>query len=200
MSILEWLISGRRQPSVATKDDHFGEASGSESHDLYPVADDFAFQLRRYGLIREDQVEALSERLATMATGGKGYLSMVESIVSTGHLLPSARLKDLGLPARLKISEQYLGYVAPNDVGKSIEGLEFAIAVAMSRANHLHNLQRMTAAGITHCRFSGPHDKRRTAFEDRMDGKRITIRQARKIAIEHDAEISRSVFLEEAKS
>lgn len=84
----------------------------------------------------------------------------------------------------------------PKDVYLEIKHV---LLLEVSRAIMLHDLRRQEEAGIKYCTFASAHDERCTPLERKMDGKRLTIKQARRLVLTSSDEISRSRFRAEIK-
>ena len=58
----------------------------------------------------------------------------------------------------------------------------------------LQSLDRMEAAEITHVALRASNDERDTPVEKRLDGHRMTIKEARRLVIQRPEDIPRSTF------
>lgn len=93
-----------------------------------------------------------------------------------------------------KIAERF-----PSATRAELKILEDGIRLEAFRANKLHKLRRMDDAGIKHCVFKSCRDERNTATENKLEGKRMTLLQARKTVDKYGDEIARSNFRAEIK-
>lgn len=82
----------------------------------------------------------------------------------------------------------------PDQPDGTIEELKRLLHFETSRARHLHDLRRMEEVGVTHCTLMSARDERCTDLENELEGKRLTIGEARTIVHTRGDDISRSVF------
>ena len=80
-----------------------------------------------------------------------------------------------------------------------IKELKRLLHLEKSRAGNLFSLRQMEDIGVTHCRFSSSHDERDTPLERKLDGKKMTIEQARQMVLTRSDEIPRGWFRSEIK-
>lgn len=70
-------------------------------------------------------------------------------------------------------------------------------AISPAAASQLANLRQFESIGVTHCRLRSAGDERTTPLEHMMDGKRITVAEARQLVEQSEDQIARSVFVAE---
>ncbi|GAA4180302.1 hypothetical protein GCM10023069_54760 [Shinella granuli] len=87
----------------------------------------------------------------------------------------------------------------PSATKAELKILEEGIRLEAFRASKLHDLRRMKDAGITHCILKSCRDERNTVTENELEGKRMTLLQARKLVDKYGDEIARSHFAGEVK-
>lgn len=170
------------------------DVSGPEFFDLYPSQDDFAERLRQCGLFRIDAVDWIARAIHQRISAGGGYEGARRDVVQTGRLLGDKELQELGLHKRAKVGDQFVAAVAANDISAAMDRLLQIIHFATSRASQLHGLRRSEEIGVKRVRFMSARDERSTDLERRLEGREMSIAQARKLVLDNSDAISRSVF------
>ncbi|KNY16747.1 hypothetical protein AKG11_10305 [Shinella sp. SUS2] len=87
----------------------------------------------------------------------------------------------------------------PDESADSVAEAARLLRLEEHRCRTLHNLRRMEEADVTHCTLSSAGDERDTSFEKKMNGKRMTLSQARNLTLERSDDFPRSVFRGEVK-
>lgn len=169
------------------------DASGPEFADQYPERDDIRKRIAASTLFKIAHVDWLTDEAHSKVIEGAGLRRVVEFVVGAGEPLSKERHKEIG--TRRKVGSRFLDAVETGEIDAVADEFEVIIHTATTRAVHLHTLRRMEEAGVTNCKLSGPNDERSTEVERAMDGKPLTIGEARILISEHDRDIRRSVFI-----
>jgi len=170
------------------------DVSGPEFRDLYPTFEDIQQRLRSAQIFRDAAIAWMARAAHSKIGAGVASGGGVIAIVRAGQLLSKDELKVLGLHQSRKVGADFIAALDGADAGRAISQLEVILNTATVHAKHLHDLRRMEEAGITHCRLLSALDERGTEVERTFDGQKFTIEEARRFAIEHQADIRRSVF------
>jgi len=171
------------------------DVSGPEFFDLYPTKEDFAGRLRDCGFFRHEEIDWMAETIHQQIIAGGSYKAAHTAIVRAGTQMTEDEIKVIGLHKRTKIGDRFVAAVSVTQIKPAIDQLFLLIQHATSKSNKLHNLRRMEEAGITQVEFSSPKDERSTPLEREMEGKVITIGEAKELTVSRSDEISRSVLM-----
>jgi hypothetical protein len=195
--MIKWLFRRSKSSTAANQfRDSIGiDVSGPEFFDLYPTKLDFARRIATSGLFRNGDVDWIAAILHRIVTAGAGERTATDAVIRSGQELDETALVALGLHRKMKIGRRFVAALSANDVGGAIDHFRFAVRATMSRANQLHNLRRGAEAGVTQWRFSSPKDQRCTALEEELEGKRMSLEEARSLIIENGDQITRSTFI-----
>jgi len=169
------------------------DASGPEFADRYPERDDIRNRIAASPLFKVAHLEWLTDAAHSKVIEGAGLRQVVEFVVGAGEPLSKERHKELG--TRRKVGSRFLEAIESDVVDDAAATFEAIVHTATSRAIHLHTLRRIEEAGISHCKLSSSKDERSTEIERAMDGKPLTIAEARLLIAEHEADIRRSAFI-----
>jgi len=168
------------------------DVSGNEYHDLFPSKKRIVEILTEEEFLRSDRLNTIADlALKYRNQGGRGA---AKQIIRSGRMLSAEELRDLGLRANRKIGRDFADAVCAKDVDYAIKNLESCLIFAFFEANTLHGLRRNQELGITHVIFSSAQDERNTDIENRYEGKRISIDEAKALLKNHGREITRSIF------
>ncbi len=159
------------------------DVSGPDFRDLYPTQADIAARLQSAGIFHDSAVPWMAQAAQASIAAGAGLRENVRIVVATGSLLAKDELKALGLHHGRKVGADFIAALHGVETGAAIDQFETILHTAASHANHMHNLRRFQEAGITHCRLSSPQDARETAIEQKFNGRKLTLEEARRLAL-----------------
>lgn len=173
------------------------DTSGSEFADLYPTHEAIREAIVKIGCFKSSEIEWMTDIAATQIQSGMNFRGPVQQIVRAGPLMTPDALKAAGLNARRKVGIRFNEAIAVGTANEAIEALDLALHTETSKANQLHNLNRMKKADIHFCKFIGPGEGANLPLEAELNGQRLSIEDAMDLVKSRASEIRRSVFTAE---
>ena len=171
------------------------DVSGSEFCDLLPSREDYKEALNKTGFFRQEKLDwAVSALYPSAGDPGSSFQSVFRALVRSGEPLTKEQKRLLKINQNRLVGDQFIESLLVNDITSAIDRLEVVLHATKSKANMLHNLRRMEEAEVTHVVFMSANDERSTPLEKKLEGKRMTIAETRKLILEHGEEIRRSAF------
>lgn len=199
MGLVDWLFRPKKS-EASTSIDKFVEAmsidvSGPEFRDLYPTLDEWKARLNGSGAFRGDSIDWIACTAFDIANGSSGHAAILKAVVRAGPLLSRDELKEAGLNVRRKVGRRFVDSISGCNAASAMQIFEETVLVTLSVANKLHNLRRFEETGIQFVELLSAKDERDTDFENTIQGRRLTIREAKNMIKEHEKDIVRSVFV-----
>lgn len=173
------------------------DTSGPEFADLYPAHEAIREAIGKLGCFKSSEIEWMTDIAATQIQSGMNFRGPVQQIVRSGPLITHEALKAAGLNARRKVGARFIEAIAVGTANEAIEALDLALHTETSKANQLHNLNRMKKADIHFCKFLGPGEGANLPLEAELTGQRLSIEDAIDLVKSRASEIRRSVFTAE---
>ena len=172
------------------------DTSGPEFFDFYPTVEEIAEHIRATGRFHAQSIPWMAAIAHEHISGGGGSQKAAIDIIRSGDLLSPEEVKGLGYKrGTAKVGRHYAEALIDPADSDAANALQNAIHLASARASYLHSLRRMEQAEINTVTFSSPKDERNTPLEWEIEGKTMTIAEARRLVLERGDEIPRSVFL-----
>lgn len=173
------------------------DTSGPEFADLYPTHEAIREAIGKLGCFKSSEIEWMTDIAATQIQSGMNFRGPVQQIVRSGPLMTAEALKAAGLNARRKLGTRFIEAIAVGTANEAIEALDLALHTETSKANQLHNLNRIKKADIHFCKFLGPGEGANLPLEAELNGQRLSIEDAMDLVKSRASEIRRSVFTAE---
>lgn len=192
--MLSWLWKKNKRDSCNSKQKiPTIDVSGPEYHDLFPSRERIVEILSEEEVLRPNVINRVADIM--MGYRGHGSRDFITKIVRSGSLLPSDELRSLGLRANRKIGRDFVDMLSTQDIDYAVKFLDSSFLFAHSEANKLHGLRRNEELGMSHVIFSSAKDERNTDIENKFEGARMTIKEARMLVKMHGRKITRSIFI-----
>lgn len=157
----------------------------------YPTEDRLLKGLKATNTLAESGCIALTKQLID---GSAGISQVLKSFLRTGEPLSVEEVKKLGFRANKKLGSDFVASLIADDAKEAIEKIEFAVRYAYAEANQLYGLRRVEGIGVTKVTFMSAGDERCTDLERKLDGKKMSICEARNLIQTKGDQIVRSYF------